>query len=79
MRVEIVRRVETVAEKRGIPMIQVSLAWLLSKPAVSAPILGDTNIKHFEEAVGAVNVTLTEEEIRCLEELYTAHNVVGFE
>lgn len=76
---EIVRRVEELAEKRGVPMIQISLAWLLSKPVVTAPILGATKLHHFEEAiVGLDDVKLTEEEIRYLEEPYTAHNVVGF-
>ena len=76
---EIVRRVEELAEKRGVPMIQISLAWLLSKLVVTAPILGATKLHHFEEAiVGLDDVKLTEEEIRYLEEPYTAHNVVGF-
>ena len=60
-------------------MIQISLAWLLSKPVVTAPILGATKLNHLEEAViGLDNVKLTEEETRYLEEPYTAHNVVGF-
>lgn len=76
---EIIRRVEELAGKRGVPMIQISLAWLLSKPAVTAPILGATKLNHLEEAViGLDNVKLTEEETRYLEEPYTAHNVVGF-
>lgn len=76
---EIIRRVEELAEKRGVPMIQISLAWLLSKPAVTAPILGATKLHHFEEVIiGLDEVKLTEDEIKYLEELYTAHNVVGF-
>ena len=76
---EIIRRVEELAGKRGVPMIQISLAWLLSKPVVTAPILGATKLNHLEEAViGLDNVKLTEEETRYLEEPYTAHNVVGF-
>ena len=76
---ESIRRVEELAGKRGVPMIQISLAWLLSKPVVTAPILGATKLNHLEEAViGLDNVKLTEEETRYLEEPYTAHNVVGF-
>ncbi len=76
---EIIRRVEELAGKRGVPMIQISLAWLLSKPAVTAPILGATRLCHFEEAVvGLDSVKLSSDEIRYLEEPYTAHNVVGF-
>ena len=76
---EIIDRVSKLAEQRGVPMIQISLAWLLSKPAVTAPILGATKLHHFEEAViGLDDVKLTAEEIAYLEEPYTAHNVVGF-
>ena len=76
---EIINRVAKVAERRGVPMIQISLAWLLSKPVVSAPILGATKLNHFEEAiVGLDNVKLTEEEIAYLEEPYSPHDVVGF-
>lgn len=76
---EIIRRVEELAGKRGVPMIQISLSWLLSKPAVTAPILGTTKLRHFEEAIiGLDDVKLTGDEIKYLEEPYTAHNVVGF-
>ena len=75
---EIISRVEKVSEEKGIPMGQVALAWLLSKPTVTAPIVGATKVKHLEEAVGAVDVTLTEEEIAYLEEAYIPHNITGF-
>lgn len=76
---EIIRRVEELAGKRGVPMIQISLAWLLSKPAVTAPILGATKLHHFEEAIlGLDSLQLTAEELLYLEEPYTAHEVVGF-
>ena len=76
---EIIDRVSKLAEQKGVPMVQISLAWLLSKPAVTAPILGATKLHHFEEAiVGLDDVKLTEDEIKYLEEPYTAHNVVGF-
>lgn len=54
---------------------QVALAWLLSK--TTSPIVGATKIKHIEDAVAAVGVTLTEEEIRYLEEPYQPHHLVG--
>ena len=77
---EIIRRVGEIAGKRGIPMIQVSLAWLLSKPVVTAPILGATKLNHFEEAIiGLDDVVLTDEEIAYLEEPYVAHDIVGFD
>ena len=77
---EIIDRVALLAERRGVPMIQISLAWLLSKPAVTAPILGATKLNHFEDAiVGLDTVKLTGDEIKYLEEPYTAHNVIGFD
>ena len=73
----IVDRIEEIAGKRGIPMIQVSLAWLLSKPVVAAPIVGFTDPDRIEAAVRSVDVQLTPEEITYLEELYVPHKVVG--
>ena len=74
---EIIRRVEKVAEDKGIPMGQVALSWLLSKPTVAAPIVGATKITHLEEACGAVDVTLTEDEVKYLEEAYIPHAITG--
>ena len=74
---EIIARVEKVAEAKGIPMGQVALSWLLSKPTVAAPIVGATKIHHLEEACGAVDVTLTEEEVQFLEEAYVPHAITG--
>ncbi|MFC4101570.1 aldo/keto reductase [Paenibacillus xanthanilyticus] len=70
-------RVSAIAEQRGVPRAQVALAWLLQKEPVTAPIIGATQIAHIEEAVGALDVTLTPEEIASLEELYVPHKVVG--
>ena len=67
----VVDAVQRVAESRGIPMSQVALAWLLVKPVVSAPIVGATKPHHLADAAAAVAITLTEEEIRQLEEPYT--------
>ena len=73
----IVDRIEEVAKKRGIPMIQVSLAWVRSKKPVFAPIVGFTDPNQLEDAVGALNVELSPEEIAYLEELYQPHPIVG--
>ena len=73
----VVERVQEVAGRRGIPMAQVALAWLLQQPAVVAPIIGATKLEHLEDAVAAVEVRLDPEEIRALEELYRPHAVLG--
>ena len=75
----IVDRVAEIARERGISRAQVSLAWLLSKPVVTAPIVGVTKEHHLDDAVAAGDVQLTDEEIARLEEPYTPHAVVGFE
>jgi aryl-alcohol dehydrogenase-like predicted oxidoreductase len=74
----IVERVAEVAEARGVPRAQVALAWLLSKPVVTAPIVGVTKDRHLDDAVAAVDLQLSAEEIARLEEPYTPHAVVGF-
>ncbi|WP_369130759.1 aldo/keto reductase [Modestobacter roseus] len=74
----IVERVAEVAGARGVPRAQVALAWLLSKPVVTAPIVGVTKDHHLRDAVAAVDLQLTEEEVARLEEPYTPHAVVGF-
>jgi 1-deoxyxylulose-5-phosphate synthase len=74
----IAQRVYDVAEARGLPMAQVALAWLLSKPVVTAPIVGATKPHHLDDAVAAVSVQLTPDEIQRLEEAYQPHPVLGF-
>jgi aryl-alcohol dehydrogenase-like predicted oxidoreductase len=74
----IVERVAEVATARGVPRAQVALAWLLSKPVVTAPIVGVTKERHLDDAVAAVDLVLSAEEIARLEEPYTPHAVVGF-
>jgi aryl-alcohol dehydrogenase (NADP+) len=74
----IVERVAEIARQRGISRAQVALAWVLAKPVVSAPIVGVTKDHHLDDAVAAVDVQLTAEEIARLEEPYTPHAVVGF-
>lgn len=73
----IVERLAAIAEKRGVPRVQVALAWLLHKAPVTAPIVGATKITHLEEAVAALSLKLTSEEITLLEEPYVPHPVVG--
>ena len=72
----IVERVAETAEKHGVSMAQVSLAWLYAK-GVSAPIVGATKKNHFEDAAKAFALKLSEEEVRYLEELYLPHKVQG--
>jgi aryl-alcohol dehydrogenase-like predicted oxidoreductase len=74
----IAQRVYDVAEARGLPMAQVALAWLLSRPVITAPIVGATKPHHLDDAAAAVSVQLTPDEIRHLEEAYQPHPVLGF-
>ena len=73
---EIVRRVHTLSERYGVKMQQIALAWGWAK-GVAAPIIGATKASHFDDAAGALNVRLTEEDISYLEEPYVPHRIVG--
>lgn len=73
----IVKRVAEIASKYNVSMSEVSLSYLLSKDMVASPIIGATKIKHIEDAVKAVNLKLTNDDILYLEELYRPHKVVG--
>ncbi|HPZ74875.1 MAG TPA: aldo/keto reductase [Candidatus Pacearchaeota archaeon] len=73
----IVDRVAELANKHGVSRAQISLAWLLHKEPVNAPIVGATKITHLEDAVGAISVKLTPEEMAYLEEPYVPHSIVG--
>jgi aryl-alcohol dehydrogenase-like predicted oxidoreductase len=75
----IAERLAQVAESKGVTRAQVALAWLLSKPAVTAPIIGASRAEQFEDLVKAVDVTLSDDEITLLEETYQPHQAVGFE
>jgi aryl-alcohol dehydrogenase (NADP+) len=74
----IVDRVAEVADARGVTMAQVATAWMLSKPGITAPIIGATKPHHVDDAVAAVELTLSADEIARLEEPYTPHPVAGF-
>jgi 1-deoxyxylulose-5-phosphate synthase len=74
---DVVDRVREVAAERGVPPARIALAWLLHKPAVTAPIVGATKLRHLEDAIAAEQVELSAEEITQLEELYVPHAVAG--
>jgi aryl-alcohol dehydrogenase-like predicted oxidoreductase len=75
---KVVERVAEVARARGIARAQVALAWVLSKPVITAPIVGATKLHHLDDAIASVGVTLSADEIAALEEPYVPHEVVGF-
>lgn len=71
----IISRVAELAEKHGVTMTEISLAWLLTK--VTAPVVGVTKLEHMKGAVNAIDLKLTEDERNYLEEAYIPHNLVG--
>lgn len=74
----VVERVAEIAEKRGVARAHVALGWLLQKEPVTAPIIGATKTSHLENAVAALSIKLTPEEISFLEEPYVPHAISGF-
>jgi aryl-alcohol dehydrogenase-like predicted oxidoreductase len=74
---EIIDAVRAVAAERGVAPAEVALAWLLSKPVVTAPIVGATKLEHLDAAIRAVELTLTPEEIARVEAPYKPHRVAG--
>jgi aryl-alcohol dehydrogenase-like predicted oxidoreductase len=74
----VVKAVQRVAEARGVKMAQVALAWVLKNPVVSAPIVGATKPHHLPEAIAALDIHLTDDEITSLEEPYTPHGPSWF-
>lgn len=75
----VIEAVARVALERGVPRAQVALAWLLHNPAVTSPIVGAAKPHHLEDAVAALSLELTEEEVLALEQPYVPHAVAGFE
>ena len=73
----VVDAVQGVATERGLPPAQVALAWMLHQPVITAPIVGATKPGHVEDAVAAVDVRLSEDEIAALEKAYVPHPVLG--
>jgi aryl-alcohol dehydrogenase-like predicted oxidoreductase len=75
--VKINEKVEEIARKRGTSMAVVAIAWSLSKPFMTAPIIGMSKMERVEEAIEAVNFELTKEEIESIDQLYEPRNVMG--
>jgi aryl-alcohol dehydrogenase-like predicted oxidoreductase len=74
---KIIDEVGNIATRRNVPRAQVALAWLLGKSAITAPIIGATKPEHLKDAVAAVDLKLTEEEVTALEAPYVPHPVAG--
>jgi 1-deoxyxylulose-5-phosphate synthase len=74
---EVIDAVRQVAQRRGVPPAQIALAWLLSRPAVAAPIIGATKLHHLDDALAALAVDLSVEEVKQLEAPYRPHPVRG--
>lgn len=75
---DIADAVQLIAENRGISMAQVGLAWVMHNPVVSAPIVGATKEHHLADAIAAVDVRLTQDEIAALEAPYTVRKPTGY-
>lgn len=76
---DVADRVQEVARDKGVSAAQVALAWLLARPGVTAPIIGATKLHHLDDAVAALDVTLSEEERLRLEEPYRPQAIAGIE
>ncbi|KAI0737385.1 Aldo/keto reductase [Daedaleopsis nitida] len=70
-------RIEELAKKKNVSMAQISIAWILAKPGVTAPIIGTTSLSNLEDILGSLDVTLTEEEMKYLEEPYQPLKIIG--
>jgi aryl-alcohol dehydrogenase-like predicted oxidoreductase len=75
---KVVEAVAAIARERGVPRAQVALAWVMAQPEVSAPIVGASKPGHLDDAVAALDLILSDDEIDRLEEPYVPHEVVGF-
>jgi aryl-alcohol dehydrogenase-like predicted oxidoreductase len=75
---EVVRAVEAVARERGVSMAEVALAWLLSKDVITSPIVGASKLGHVEDAIKALDLKLSDEEIGRLEAPYRTRSISGF-
>ncbi len=76
---KVVERLGEIAEQRGVPRAQLALAWMLSKPFVTSPIVGATKPHHLDDAAAAASLLITPEEVAALEQPYTPHPVLGFQ
>jgi aryl-alcohol dehydrogenase-like predicted oxidoreductase len=75
---KVVEAVAEVAAARAVPRARVALAWLLHQPAVTAPIVGATRIEHLDDAIAAVDLELSDDELGRLAEHYVPHAAEGF-
>jgi len=75
---KVVEAVAAVAKARGVPRAQVALAWVLRQPGITAPIVGATKVEHLDDAVAALSLQLSPEEVAALEAPYVPHQVTGF-
>ncbi|KAJ7219379.1 NADP-dependent oxidoreductase domain-containing protein [Mycena pura] len=73
----IINRLEEISKKKGFSMAQVALAWVMSKDGVAAPIVGTTSLENLHELIAAVDIVLTEEEIKYLQEPYMPTEIIG--
>ncbi len=73
----VAERVAEVAKERGVTGSQVALAWMLKKPHITAPIIGATRMDHLDQAIAALNIQLSDDEVKRLEEPYKPHPVLG--
>jgi aryl-alcohol dehydrogenase-like predicted oxidoreductase len=74
---DVVDRVVEIAEERGVRPAQIALAWVLHKPGITGPIIGATKLSHLEDALGALEIELSPQEVERLEEPYVPHPVLG--
>ena len=74
---DVVDRVVALAGRRGVPAAQIALAWLIHQPAVTAPIVGASKMQHLDDAVAALDIQLSDDERRSLEEPYKPHPIRG--
>ena len=75
---DVVNALAELSKERGVPMAQLAMAWVLQKPGVTAPIVGASKASHVDDAIAAVEVKLSEEEIKRLEAPYQSKTVTGF-
>jgi aryl-alcohol dehydrogenase-like predicted oxidoreductase len=75
----VVHRLAEIAKSRTVPMAQLALAWQFTKPYITSPIIGATKPHHLDDALASLDLKLTPEEIKSLEEPYIPHPTLGFE
>lgn len=74
---KVAERVQEIAKARGLTGPQIALAWLLNKPHIAAPIIGASKMDHLDQAIAALDIKLSDEEVKRLEELYQPHPILG--